>query len=174
MIPDLAMWVQCFSMYMVVVTVKKPARTKNLLAYQAVISICSQKFRWPSWAVYDQNFRQEAAETGLKDWSKMEPSIYKQCFTGAAINPEIWCRQCYSIDYSSEACPAKPLSASCKTRLAQQALALPTTHSSAPTSRKRPPPPPTVTLSHAKNSISSLGTISSDKLYLPTLLRYLR
>ena len=140
MIPDLATWVQCFSVYMAVVTAKEPARIRNLLAYQAVIAKCSQKFRWPSWVVYDQNFRQEAAETGLKDWSKVEPSIYTQCFTGAAISPESWCRQCHSIDHSSEACPSKPSSASRKTRLAQQTLALPATHTSFPLSRKRPPP----------------------------------
>ena len=33
--------------------------------------------------VYDQNFRQEAAESGNLDWAKVDPSIYTQCFTGA-------------------------------------------------------------------------------------------
>ena len=44
MIPDLATWVQCFSVYMAMVTAKEPVRTNNLLAYQAIIAKCSQKF----------------------------------------------------------------------------------------------------------------------------------
>ena len=67
LIPDLATWVQCYSVYMAVVTAKSPERTRNMLAYLTLIAKCSLKYRWPSWLVYDQNFRQQAAEVGLKD-----------------------------------------------------------------------------------------------------------
>ena len=33
MIPDLATWLQCFALYMAVITNKEPDRTNNLLAY---------------------------------------------------------------------------------------------------------------------------------------------
>ena len=69
---------------------------------------CSLKYRWPSWLVYDQNFRQEAAESGRTDWSKVDPSIYAQCFTGASISPENWCKRCHSVDHVSDSCPFKP------------------------------------------------------------------
>ena len=32
----------------------------RLMAYQTIIAKASQRYRWPSWVVYDQNFRQEA------------------------------------------------------------------------------------------------------------------
>ena len=105
LIPDLATWVQCFGVYSAIIISKEPEWAKNLLAYMALIAKCSQ---WPSWIVYDLNFLQEAAESGQKDWSKVEPSIYTQCFTGAAINQESWCRSCHSIDHASDMCPIKP------------------------------------------------------------------
>ena len=115
LIPDLATWVQCFSVYTAVVTAKDPERTKNMLAYLTLIAKCSLKYRWPSWLVYDQNFRQQAAEVGLKDWSKVDPSIYAQCFTGASVSPENWCKRCHSVDHVSDSCPLKTSSGSRRT-----------------------------------------------------------
>ena len=91
LIPDFATWVQCFNIYAAVILSKEPARAKNLLAYVSLIAKCSLKFEWPSWAVYDLNFRQDAADSGSKDWSKVDPSTYAQCFTGASISQENWC-----------------------------------------------------------------------------------
>lgn len=139
-IPDLATWVQCFSVYMAVIVDKEPDRAKNLLAYLSTIAKCSQKFRWPSWIVYDQNFRQDAAETGKKDWSKVEPSIYTQCFTGASVNQEGWCRQCHSVDHGTESCPVKPPAASRKARAPQAISAPPAMPATFLPPRKRPPP----------------------------------
>lgn len=62
LIPDLATWVQCFAMYVAVLE-PKTARLRDLMAYQAMIAKASLKFRWPSWVVYDQNFRHEAEGT---------------------------------------------------------------------------------------------------------------
>jgi len=108
LIPDFTTWVQCFNIYTAVVISKEPERAKNLLAYMSLIAKCSLKFEWPSWAVYDLNFRQDAADSGLKDWSKVEPSTYAQCFTGASISQENWCRRCHSIDHVTDTCPIKP------------------------------------------------------------------
>lgn len=110
LIPDLATWIQCFGIYAAVITTKEPERMKNLLAYMCLIAKCSLKYKWPSWAVYDLNFRQDAADAGLKDWSKVDPSTYTQCFTGASISQESWCKACHSIDHVSENCPIKPAS----------------------------------------------------------------
>ena len=48
---------------------------------------------------------QEAADSGLKDWSRVDPSIYSICFTGASISAENWCKRCNSIDHVTETCP---------------------------------------------------------------------
>ncbi len=99
LIPDLATWLQCFSIYMVVVTDTEPDRAKSLLAYMTTIAKASIKYTWPSWTVYDQNYRQEAADNDFKDWSKVDPNIYTQCFTNAATSRESWCQLCQSIDH---------------------------------------------------------------------------
>ena len=56
-IPDLATWVQCFALYATVILAQEPERMADLMAYASIIAKASQKYRWPSWIVYDQNFR---------------------------------------------------------------------------------------------------------------------
>ena len=52
-IPDLATWQQCFSLYVAVLTPQQPERIPELMAYQAIIAKTSMKYKWPSWIVYD-------------------------------------------------------------------------------------------------------------------------
>ena len=108
LIPDIPTWVQCFSHYAAIVCCKYPDRRADLLGYISQIMRVSQRFKWPSWVIYDQSFRQEAAERGIKEWSQMDPSLFAQCFTGQAKNTEAWCKICHSLDHSSDLCPLKP------------------------------------------------------------------
>ena len=62
-VPDLATWTQCFALYVATLASHQPERLPDLIAYQALIAKATLEFRWPSWIVYDQNFRQEAAGT---------------------------------------------------------------------------------------------------------------
>ena len=59
-IRDLAVWLQCFALYVAVLT-PPPDCLQDLMAYQSFIAKCSLKYRWPSWVVYDENFRLEVA-----------------------------------------------------------------------------------------------------------------
>ena len=87
LILDLATWLQCFAVYIAMVT-EHPGQTKSLLAYLSTITKVSAKYSLPSWVVYDQNFQQEAADSRRTNWSKVEPSIYTQCFTNASMSSE--------------------------------------------------------------------------------------
>ena len=102
LIPDLATWLQCFAVYMAVVTEHDTGRTKSLLAYLSTIPKVSAKYSLPSWVVYDQNIQQE--DSRRMNWSEVEPSIYTQCFTNASMSSENWCKVCQSIDQGSDAC----------------------------------------------------------------------
>ena len=104
-IPDLATWMQCFAIYSAVLLTKHPDRAQSLLMYSAIIACLSKKFRWPSWIIYDQYFRQEAADTGKTDWSKIDSSIHAQCFTGMSLCAEGWCSICTSMDHIKATCP---------------------------------------------------------------------
>ncbi len=46
------------------VTSRYPARVPDLIGYMLTIVSVSQKYKWPSWVVCDQNFRMEAADKG--------------------------------------------------------------------------------------------------------------
>ncbi len=107
-IPDLATWVQCFAIYSSVLLTKYPERAQSLLMYSATIARLSKKFRWPSWIIYDQYFRQEAADTGKTDWAKIDSSIHTQCFTGMSLSAEGWCSICTSMDHTKQTCPYRP------------------------------------------------------------------
>ena len=58
--------------------------------------------------MYDQNFRQEAAEHQNETWSRVDLGIYAQCFTNMAISTAGWCKHCHAIEHTSEACPICP------------------------------------------------------------------
>jgi hypothetical protein len=107
-IPDLATWVQCYAIYTAVKGSHQPGLVPELMAYQAIIAKASRKFKWPSWVVYDQNFRQEAAGNPDTPWSKVEPSLYAQCFTGQETQGEGWCTTCQGVDHASADCPFQP------------------------------------------------------------------
>lgn len=109
LIPDLSTWLQCFAIYMAIVIHQHPTRATSLLMYMSTISKLSQKFKWPSWVIYDYTFRQEAAESGKSDWSRVDSSIHAQCFNGMAKSTEGWCRFCHSLDHLLESCPVKPI-----------------------------------------------------------------
>ena len=67
---DLATWVQCFPLYATVIWAQKPERMPDLMVYASDIAKASQKYQWPSWIFYDQNFCQEAADMQSKQWEK--------------------------------------------------------------------------------------------------------
>ena len=79
MIPDLATWLQCLGLYVAVVA--QSQRVPELMAYQAIIAKANQMYRWPSWIVYDQAFRQEMAGEKGQLWTKVDPSTYLVYFS---------------------------------------------------------------------------------------------
>jgi len=93
-IPDIATWMQCFAIYAATLSSKYPARIPELMAYQTIIAKASQRYRWPSWVVYDQNFRQEAAENPQQSWARVDPrsAVYAdlKLFSDCCV---LWCCQ---------------------------------------------------------------------------------
>ncbi len=104
--PDLGTWLQCYALYSAVMLTKYPNRAVSLMMYAATVAKLSQKFRWPSWVVYNNSFRQEAAESGKTDWGKIDGSLHAQCFLGMALSSEGWCSLCKSLEHVTRSCPA--------------------------------------------------------------------
>ena len=98
-IPDFTTWMQCFALYAAAIITKQPDRVANLMAYFFMTANNANKYKWPSWLVYDQNFRQLMANTQDKVWAKTNVGIFAQCFIHAQRASESWCRTCHSIDH---------------------------------------------------------------------------
>ena len=107
-IPDFTTWAQCFALYTAAILIKQPSRASDLMAYFFMTANNARKYKWPSWLVYDQNFRQLMADTRDNVWAKTSPGIFTQCFTNAQKSQESWCRTCYSVEHTSGLCPIAP------------------------------------------------------------------
>lgn len=108
LIPDLGVWAQCFALYMAILAQKKPEKMPEMLAYLTTISKASTKYRWPSWLIYDHNFRSEAAGDPSRSWAVVDPSLYSQAFVNMSISEDNWCTRCHSLDHATYRCPLRP------------------------------------------------------------------
>jgi len=89
----------------------QPQCLPELMSYK--ITNFARKHKWPSWVVYDMNYRQEAAYRPFLSWAEatghQEAKFFSQCFNGMAKDPnDAWCRTCQSLDYSTRGCLLMP------------------------------------------------------------------
>ena len=73
-------WVQCFGIYIAIVSQKEHERTADFLGYQQLIIHSSQHCQEGRWLLYDRHFRLKASATGLKDWSTIDINIWNLAF----------------------------------------------------------------------------------------------
>ena len=93
-IPDIATWVQVYSVYTLILTTQYPEAVKELIAYQLFIVQHSRKFEYPSWLHYDTDFRQWAAANRYTTWSQINPQLYAYAFTAHGRGAR-WCPVCH-------------------------------------------------------------------------------
>jgi len=101
LVPNFLTWSQCFAVYAAVLATEQPQRVPELMGYQFEISQYVRKHRWPSWVIFDLNFRQRAACKPTLPWAEAvghrESKLYSQCFTGISKDTqESWCKTCQS------------------------------------------------------------------------------
>ena len=78
-------WVQCFGIYIAVLSKKEPERIADLHGYQQLIIHSSQHHQEGRWLIYDRHFRLKASATGSKDWSTIEINIWNLAFPERTI-----------------------------------------------------------------------------------------
>lgn len=69
-------WIQCFGIYIAVLSHSAPDRVADLLGYQSLIISASQYHRAGRWVVYDWRFRLKASAKNIKIWSAIEVIIW--------------------------------------------------------------------------------------------------
>lgn len=102
-VTDIMSWVQCFAVYTSVMASKNPEAVPEMLAYLVCILRTSQDFGGLAWVNYDSAFRRQAAATGNRQWSRVNPSLYSICFAGVARS-SVRCDLCLSLDHRSKDC----------------------------------------------------------------------
>ncbi len=80
-VSDIFTWIQCFSVYVSVQSLRYPEAVTELMAYMALIVRASQDFKDLAWLRYDVGFRRQAALTSNRKWSTINITMYSMCFT---------------------------------------------------------------------------------------------
>lgn len=99
-------WVQCYSIYVAVLTAKHPQKILDLLGYQALIVEACLEYGSDAWLGYDRRFRQMAAASPDTVWAKIDPTLWNMAFTGQAKSRR--CKFCFSLTHPSEDCDWAP------------------------------------------------------------------
>ena len=82
---DIVEWVQCFGIYMAILSRSKPKRIADLIGYQSLIIGVSQNCCEGSWAIYDCRFRLKASASHNEQWSTIDVTIWNMTFPDRAI-----------------------------------------------------------------------------------------
>lgn len=102
-VTEIFTWIQCFCTYVGVLGGKHPESVPELMAYLITITRVSQDFAGVAWVRYDAAFRRQAAITGNRRWSQINPSLYSICFTGRAQQASR-CELCFNSTHQTKEC----------------------------------------------------------------------
>ena len=78
-------WIQCFGIYMAIISRSKPKRIADLIGYQSLIIGASQLCHESQWILYDHRFPLKASATRTKQWSVIDITIWNTTFPDRAI-----------------------------------------------------------------------------------------
>ena len=82
---DIVDWIQCFGIYMAIISRCKPKRIADLIGYQNIIIGASQLCHERQWILYDCRFRLKASASRTKQWSVIDITIWNTAFPDRAI-----------------------------------------------------------------------------------------
>ena len=102
-VADVMVWLQCYAQYVGILLSQFPEAVPEVMAYQVGVLRAYLEFEEGAWAAYDIAFRRQAAATGLRKWSVVNPSLYSLCFTGKAKRASR-CEFCLGASHRSEDC----------------------------------------------------------------------
>ena len=73
-------WIQCFGIYIAVLSRSAPDHVADLLGYQSMIISASQYHCAGRWVVYERRFHLKASAKNIKTWSAIEVTIWNMVF----------------------------------------------------------------------------------------------
>ncbi len=102
-VQEIAVWLQCFAVFVGVVARFEPEVVSGLMAYMVNIIRASQEYEGAAWVAYDAAYRRQAAATGVKKWGGVNSLLYTICFTGKA-RKSVRCDHCLSAGHKTGEC----------------------------------------------------------------------
>ena len=95
-------WLQCFGLYVAIISQSQPERVPDLQGYQALIIQASMEYEDDRWMGYDRVFRLGAASQKGISWSSIDTTLWSVAFLGKSKTGR--CSQCFSLTHSSAEC----------------------------------------------------------------------
>ena len=102
-VTDIATWLQCFATYTSVMSRAHPQPVPEFLACLIIVLRASQDFGGVAWVMYDAALGRQAAITGNRQWSRVNPSLYSICFSGVVCTGTC-CKLCLSLSHPTRDC----------------------------------------------------------------------
>ena len=84
-IEDIALWMEAFTIFLLILVSSFSHRWKDLMQYQLLILRTYCHFSGRVWLAYDQAFREHAATTCLTDWSSMNVQLFNFHVAGLSV-----------------------------------------------------------------------------------------
>ncbi len=102
-ITDISQWAECYCLMAAVISMRYPHKAAELFAYQATILRAERNYEAGHWVMYDRQFRREALARRDLNWSRTDPCLYNEAFTGLSLGAF-----CLQDDHTSQYCPKNP------------------------------------------------------------------
>ena len=99
-------WLQCYAVYVAVISKKQPERIPDLMGYQSLVIEAYMEYKNDCWIGYDRRFRQQAASQPHRPWSTIDSTLWTLAFAGQAKTSR--CKHCFSLAHQSNDCDLAP------------------------------------------------------------------
>ena len=99
-------WVECFAIYIAVISRKQPHRVPEMLGYLILILEAQMEYVGDGWLGYDRRFRMAAAGNPSINWAVIDTTLWNLAFSGKARSSR--CKHCFSLSHLSRDCEWGP------------------------------------------------------------------
>ena len=99
-------WVECFAIYVAVLSRSQPQRVPEMLGYLILILEAHMEHGGDGWIGYDRRFRMTAAGNPSINWATIDTTLWQLAFSGKGKSSR--CKHCFSLLHSSNDCEWGP------------------------------------------------------------------
>ena len=106
LVTNIVEWVECFAIYIAVLSKKQPQRVPEMLGYLILILEAHTENAGDGWLGYDRRFRMAAAGNPSINWAAIDTTLWNLAFSGKARSAR--CKHCFSLSHLSKDCEWEP------------------------------------------------------------------